>query len=84
MFSDALVFGSAHFGQGSGDIFLSSVGCTGSETSLLDCNHGTSLPYYCGHDDDAGVRCHGELIPCFYNVCSLGSVLISKVVKMLD
>ena len=64
IFLDALAFTNAHFGQGSGDIFLSNVGCTGSESSLLDCSHATT--FYCGHSEDAGVRCHGELFPCFH------------------
>ena len=59
--SDALAFGSAHFGAGSGDIFLDNVGCTGSESSLLDCNPDTSISCFYGHSEDAGVRCHGEL-----------------------
>ncbi len=57
---DALAFGSAHFGAGSGDILLDNVGCTGSESSLLDCNHDTSVSCFSGHNEDAGVRCHGQ------------------------
>ena len=62
VFPDALAFGSAHFGVGSGDILLDNVRCTGSESSLLDCTYSTSV--YCSlrHNEDAGVRCHGELI----------------------
>ena len=58
--SDALAFGSAHFGPGSGDIFLDNVDCTGSESSLLDCPHSTSVYCFRGHSEDAGVRCHGK------------------------
>ena len=58
--TDALAFGSGHFGPGSGDIFLDNVGCTGSEVSLLDCSHDTSVSCSSGHSEDAGVRCHGE------------------------
>ncbi|XP_038069843.1 deleted in malignant brain tumors 1 protein-like [Patiria miniata] len=47
--------GSAHFGQGSGDIFFDDVACRGSETSLLDCVRSTEND--CGHFDDAGVIC---------------------------
>ena len=64
---DALAFGTAHFGVGIGHIFLDNVGCTGSESSLLDCSHDTSVSCANGHSEDAGVRCHGELIPIFYN-----------------
>ncbi len=58
--SDALAFNSAHFGAGSGDIFLDGVGCTGSESSLLDCTRASSVSCFSGHNEDAGVRCHGE------------------------
>ena len=61
---DALAFGNAHFGAGSGDIFLDNVGCTGSESSLLDCNPDTSVSCYYGHSEDAGVRCEGNTIIC--------------------
>ena len=60
IYIDALAFGSTHFGPGGGDIFLDNVGCTGSETSLLDCSHDTSIICDSGHTEDAGVRCHGE------------------------
>ena len=45
----------AHFGVGSGDILLDNVGCTGNESSLLDCRY-VSLPN-CYHLEDAGVIC---------------------------
>ena len=61
---DALAFGSAHFGAGSGEIFLDNVGCTGSESSLLDCSRDTSVSCSSGHSEDAGLRCHGE--PIYY------------------
>ena len=60
LFPDALAFGNAHFGAGSGSIFLDNVRCTGSESSLLDCSHDTSVSCSSGHREDAGVRCHGE------------------------
>ena len=62
IFLDSLAFGTAHFGAGIGDIFLDGVGCTGSESSLLDCFRVTNVYCRYGHNEDAGVRCHGELI----------------------
>ena len=44
----------AAFGQGSGPVLLSSVGCTGNEFSLLSCSHGVAS---CPHSQDAGVVC---------------------------
>ena len=49
----------AHFGQGTGPIWLDSVQCTGSETHLVNCtNRGDIGIHDCGHDEDAGVECH--------------------------
>ena len=57
--TDAVAFGSAHFGAGAGTIYLDNVGCTGSENNLTDCPRSSSV--YCagGHSEDAGVRCQG-------------------------
>ena len=49
---------SAGFGQGSGSIWLDSVSCTGSESTLASCGHfGVNITRSCGHRDDAGARC---------------------------
>ena len=45
---------SAHFGEGMGEILLDDLGCTGNESSLLDC---PNAPENCGHSEDAGVIC---------------------------
>ena len=50
----AQTFASAEFGQGTGRIVLSYVGCRGTETTLVSCPSSTS---YCSHTEDAGVRC---------------------------
>ena len=53
----------AYFGYGTGFIHLDRLGCTGREQALLNCSHSglTVISYYCGHDDDAGIRCFGRL-----------------------
>ena len=48
----------AQFGQGTGRIVLADVQCSGSETQLINCRHGT-VSSNCDHSDDAGVRCEG-------------------------
>ncbi|NWU22918.1 DMBT1 protein, partial [Dyaphorophyia castanea] len=49
--------GSAYFGQGSGDIVLDNVRCSGDEVSLLRCNHTGWRIHNCGHYEDASVVC---------------------------
>ena len=48
----------ANFGQGSGDIVLDDVACTGLETNIRECSASTS--HNCVHDEDAGVVCSGN------------------------
>ena len=77
----------AGFGEGTGDIILDDVQCTGSESNLASCpNRGLGL-HNCGHSEDAGVRCSGggefskivipllgfcfTLIPCFEYISKL-------------
>ena len=49
----------AHFGQGTGPIWLDNVQCTGSETHLFNCTNSGDLGIHnCGHHKDAGVECH--------------------------
>ena len=51
---------SATFGQGTGNIVLDNVRCTGNESSLLSC---TSRHFHdCRHSEDAGVRCQPGVI----------------------
>ncbi|KAM4598236.1 scavenger receptor cysteine-rich type 1 protein M160-like [Polymixia lowei] len=51
----------AYFGEGSGDILMSGVTCSGSEETLLQCNHKRVGSIKCGHDEDAGVVCSGRV-----------------------
>ncbi|KAF7652733.1 hypothetical protein LDENG_00092850, partial [Lucifuga dentata] len=48
----------AHFGQGSGPIFLDGVQCTGNELSLDECPHNNWEQHNCDHMEDAGVSCN--------------------------
>ncbi|PIK36335.1 putative deleted in malignant brain tumors 1 protein-like [Apostichopus japonicus] len=47
--------GGASFGEGTGEIHLDDVGCSGDETELLNCSY--SSIDNCNHFEDAGVIC---------------------------
>ncbi|XP_030852037.1 deleted in malignant brain tumors 1 protein-like isoform X2 [Strongylocentrotus purpuratus] len=52
------VYDRAHFGEGSGTIWLDDMQCRGTEDRLSDCSGGSSWGVHnCGHSEDAGVRC---------------------------
>ena len=55
VFIESVVFSGARFGSGSGSIFLDNVGCSGKESTLLDCKY--DYTPNCGHEKDVGVRC---------------------------
>ncbi|XP_067166135.1 antigen WC1.1-like [Apteryx mantelli] len=51
------VVGSARYGQGSGQIWLDDVNCSGDEAALWDCPAATWGQHNCPHKKDAGVVC---------------------------
>ena len=51
----------AHFGPGSGPIWMDYVDCRGTESALSDCNHAVWRPTDCTHRRDAGVTCSGKV-----------------------
>uniref|UniRef100_A0A671Q8A8 SRCR domain-containing protein n=1 Tax=Sinocyclocheilus anshuiensis TaxID=1608454 RepID=A0A671Q8A8_9TELE len=57
---------SAHFGEGSGRVWVSSLQCTGSEFTLTSCRfNGWGIE--ANHAEDAGVICSGKIIYLFHN-----------------
>uniref|UniRef100_A0A8C9XT49 SRCR domain-containing protein n=1 Tax=Sander lucioperca TaxID=283035 RepID=A0A8C9XT49_SANLU len=53
---------SASFGEGTGQIWLDDVACSGSERSVTLCQHNGFGTHNCGHGEDAGVICSAEQV----------------------
>lgn len=53
----AVGLGNAHFGQGTGPIFLDDVTCTGNEDSITTCSFAGYGQSDCDHTEDASVIC---------------------------
>ncbi|KAI4905904.1 hypothetical protein NFI96_008777, partial [Prochilodus magdalenae] len=49
----------AHFGPGSGPVWMNNVSCSGSESNLKNCRSAGWLEYNCSHSKEAGVMCSG-------------------------
>ena len=50
-------FSNAHFGAGSGPIWLDDLQCNGNEEDISSCRSNGWAQHNCGHVEDAGVFC---------------------------
>uniref|UniRef100_A0A452GKK5 SRCR domain-containing protein n=1 Tax=Gopherus agassizii TaxID=38772 RepID=A0A452GKK5_9SAUR len=50
----------AHFGEGSGQIWLDNTVCRGNESAVWACEHNSWGDHNCDHREDAGVTCSGK------------------------
>lgn len=66
--------GNAHFGKGSGSIFLDDLQCDGEESYLWECPHRGWSFHNCGHQEDAGIVCLGSL--CFIYFILSGNYIL--------
>lgn len=53
------------YGRSSGPIFLTDLFCSGTESSLMECNRNVYDITNCYHFEDAGVECQGLRKPTF-------------------
>ena len=59
----------ATYGEGTGNILLDDLACTGTERSLFDCTHNGIGTHNCQHSEDVGITCQGRV--AVYRSCSL-------------
>jgi hypothetical protein len=94
--SNVKAYRDAFFGVGSGPILLDDVRCTGSESTLLNCQHRTIGEHDCARTEAAGVSCdespavHPPVISsstiivlavCGFICCVAGSAMVCKFIQ---
>ena len=61
--STSIAVGNSKYGDGTGAIFMDELQCSGSESSLGDCQFDGYGQHDCDHTEDAGVICNaGEYL----------------------
>ena len=57
LFLGAAFLEGAYFGAGNGSIYLDDISCTGSENTILQCDHSSVGDHNCHHFQDISVNC---------------------------
>ena len=65
---------SAEFGEGTGQIWLDNVHCSGTENLLSDCNARSWGSNDCYHTRDAGVVCASKFLLCIFQHYKLNCI----------
>ena len=54
-----MVYPNAYFGEGNGTIIIDELECTGSESSIENCD-ASWFSHDCSHREDVGINCLGK------------------------
>ena len=79
------IYTSSTFGQGTGPIFFTNIGCSGTESRLLQCSRSVFGVTSCTHSRDVGVKCEGneqqsaELAQASSTICYQYLLLLTTV-----
>ena len=78
--SSGTAIGSTGFSQGSGQIWLVNVACTGSESTLTSCGHlGVGITRDCNHSNDVYIMCTGKFSEIYLAILQLYNYIICCV-----
>ena len=76
--SNAKAYTSAHYGRGTGTIWLDHVACDGDESRLSTCTRNSLGINFCDHGDDVGVDCSKLFILHFTSCLFLFTVFVCR------
>ena len=76
---------SSHFGNGSGQVWLDDVGCSGSESTIENCPHAGWGVKDCSHNGEASVICSSKLYQaCWQTVFFIIQFSLKKSILLLE
>ncbi|XP_019849155.1 PREDICTED: deleted in malignant brain tumors 1 protein-like [Amphimedon queenslandica] len=76
-----IVYKNAHFGKGSGYIYLDNLKCSGTEEKVLNCGYVTTVGADT-HDEDVGVKCQVTNVTSMMDITSSTLTVASTKVLM--